>query len=213
MEQYREHSPQTERILQAMSQAAFLLDRQGGVCHANPAAEALLQSGDGLHCQNRQLTAALPEEQPALAHWIEGALSVAAGATGTYEPLRLRRLSKKPGLVMMLIPLPLPASSIGKLFDHALLLLVIDPVSRSMAATSTVERAFGLTHAEARVAVLVGAGSSAPQAAVALGLSLTTVKTHLARIFEKIGVNSQVALAKLFAALPFDPASSNEVPE
>ena len=204
---YRQHGPQFEMILQAVPQAAFLLDGRGGVLYANPAAEALLQSGDGLLYQDRQLTAALSDERRALARWIEGALSAASGAAGTlYEPLRLKRPSGKPELVVMPTPLPPPVFPLWELLDRARLLLnVIDPVSQRLAAATTVEKAFGLTPAQARVAVLVGASLSAPQAAAALGLSLTTVKTHLAHSFEKIGINSQAALVKLFASLPSDP--------
>jgi len=205
---YRQHGPQLERILQAMPQGAFLLDRRGGVLYANPAADALLQSGDGLLYQDRQLTAVLPEDGAALARWIEGALSAASGMGALHDPLRLERPSGKPALVVMPIPLPQPAFPFWGLFDHArLLVLVIDPVFQRLAAAPTVEKAFGLTPAQARVAVLAGAGLSAPQTAAALGLSMATVKTHLAHSFEKIGINSQAALVKLFTSLPSDPSN------
>jgi len=210
---YRQHGPQFETILQAMPQAAFLLDGRGGVLYANPAAETLLQSGDGLVYRDRRLTAALSDECTAFARWIEGALSAASGTAGTlYEPLRLMRPSGKPALVMMPVPLPPPVFPLWELLDRARLLLnVIDPVSQRLAAAVTVEKAFGLTPAQARVAVLVGAGLSAPQAAAALGLSLPTVKTHLAHSFEKIGINSQAALVKLLASLPADPSNSEPI--
>ena len=199
------YSPQIETILHATAQAAVLLDGDGAVRYANPMAEVLLQSGDGLCCENRQLTAAMPQEAPVLTEWIEERLA-GGGVAGTgAEPLRIRRPSNKPELVLMPVPLPQPASPRGERSDHAcLLLLVFDPVSRSPVPTGLVERVFRLTPAEARVAVLIGAGCTAPQAAEALGLSLTTVRTHLGRSFEKIGVNSQVALAKLLAVLPFE---------
>ena len=59
---------------------------------------------------------------------------------------------------------------------------------------------------QARVAVLVGSGLTAPQAAEALGISLSTVKTHLKHCFDKIGVHSEVALARLLSTLPINPA-------
>ncbi|MCL2716948.1 MAG: LuxR C-terminal-related transcriptional regulator [Alphaproteobacteria bacterium] len=205
------YSPQIETILQATSQAAVLLDGEGAVRYANPMAEVLLQSGDGLACENRQLTASVAQEGPALTEWIGERLAGAESRGAGAAPLRIKRPSKKPELVLMPVPLPQPVSPDGEDRDHAcLLLLVFDPVSRSTAPSAMVERIFRLTPAEARVAVLIGAGCSAPQAAEALGLSLTTVKTHLGRSFEKIGVNSQVALAKLFAVLPFEPPAAGK---
>ncbi len=64
------------------------------------------------------------------------------------------------------------------------------------------QSAFGLTVAEARVADLVSGGLTGPQAAGKLGVSPTTVKTHLKHAFDKTGVNSQVALARLIGTLP-----------
>ncbi len=43
---------------------------------------------------------------------------------------------------------------------------------------------------------------SAPSVAQALGVSLTTVKTHLGRCFDKMAVRSQVELALLVSRLP-----------
>jgi DNA-binding CsgD family transcriptional regulator len=64
------------------------------------------------------------------------------------------------------------------------------------------QRAFGLTAAEARVAALVASGLSGPQAAKVLGVTPATVKTHLSHAFEKTGTRSQVGLARLLSALP-----------
>jgi DNA-binding CsgD family transcriptional regulator len=58
--------------------------------------------------------------------------------------------------------------------------------------------------AEARVATLIASGLSGPQTAATLGVSLATVKTHLARCFEKIGVHSQAGLVRLLASMPGD---------
>jgi DNA-binding CsgD family transcriptional regulator len=83
-----------------------------------------------------------------------------------------------------------------------MLVLIIDPSSQTVAATSILRDTFDLTAAEARVALLVAQGLSGPRAAMALGVSLDTVKTHLARCFDKMGVHSQVMIARIVSALP-----------
>ena len=45
-------------------------------------------------------------------------------------------------------------------------------------------------------------GKSAQEAAVALHISPNTIKTHLARIFNKTGVHSQTALLQLLTTRP-----------
>jgi len=214
MGRYRHHGAQFDVLLQAMPQAAFLLDPRGAILSTNPAADALLRSADGLSYQNSELTASLSGERRALSRWIKRALESTGGtAVAPPEPLRLARPSEKPDLVMMPVPLPPAAFPLWELHDRARLLLsVIDPVSQRLAAAATVRSTFGLTPAQARVAVLVGAGLSGPQTAASLGLALPTVKAHLARCFEKIGVNSQAALVKLFAALPAPPPDGPDGP-
>jgi DNA-binding CsgD family transcriptional regulator len=123
------------------------------------------------------------------------------------EPLRVTRLSGAAPLLVVPVPLPPPAFSLWELSATArLLVLVIDPAARNLVAAMALQTAFGLTAAEARVATLVGSGLSGPQAAQVLGVSPATVKTHLARCFEKLGVRSQVELARMLSALPPDAA-------
>jgi DNA-binding CsgD family transcriptional regulator len=76
-----------------------------------------------------------------------------------------------------------------------------------LVAATALQSAFGLTAAEARVATLIGSGLSGPQTAQVLGVAPATVKTHLARCLEKLGVHSQVELARVLSALPPDRAN------
>jgi len=64
-----------------------------------------------------------------------------------------------------------------------------------------VQSLFGLAPAEARVAVLIGAGLSPQQAAEKLGISVGNVRTKLKHVFSKVGVSRQSALAVLLTKL------------
>jgi DNA-binding CsgD family transcriptional regulator/pimeloyl-ACP methyl ester carboxylesterase len=59
------------------------------------------------------------------------------------------------------------------------------------------EEAFGLTPAEARAAVLVAKGATAPESAKVLGISAETVKTHMKAILAKTGAKGAKDLARL----------------
>jgi DNA-binding CsgD family transcriptional regulator/PAS domain-containing protein len=206
-------SRQLARVLQLMPSAALLLDNRQRIVHANPAAEQLLRAGDGLTSSSNgglHLSAVLPAERIVLARSLAQALRVADGSGDHLgEPMRVTRLSAGPLLVVP-VPLPPPAFSFWELTDTArLLVLVIDPGARSPAAATVLQAAFGLTPAEARVATLIGSGLSGPQAAQVLGVSPTTVKTHLGRCFEKLGVRSQVELANMLSSLPAEPSVFN----
>ncbi len=204
-------SRQLARVLQSMPSAALLLDGKQRIVHANPAAEQLLREGDGLTSSSNgglYLSAALPDERAALSRSLGHALRVADGSDDLLSgPLRVTRLSGAAPLLVVPVPLPPPALSLWELSETArLLVLVIDPGARSLAVATVLQAAFGLTAAEARVATLIGSGLSGPQAAQVLGVSPATVKTHLARCFEKLGVRSQVELARMLSALPPDAA-------
>ena len=53
----------------------------------------------------------------------------------------------------------------------------------------------GLTKAEAAVAALVADGRTNREVATSLVVSVKTVESHLARIFDKMGVRSRTELA------------------
>jgi DNA-binding CsgD family transcriptional regulator len=207
-------SRQLIRVLELLPTAAVLLDARARIVHANPAAELLLQDGDALTCMTDdgpRMSAVLPDEAAALTLALAKALRVAAGSSDDLgEPLRLTRLSGAAPLLVIPVPLPPPAFALWELSQSArLLVLIIDPAQRNLAAAPMLRGTFGLTGAEARVATLVGSGLSGPQTAQALGISPATVKTHLARCFEKIGIRSQVELARILSALPVDPVLFN----
>jgi DNA-binding CsgD family transcriptional regulator len=201
---------QLASVLQLMPNPAMLMNAKGRITFANAAAEMLLRSGDGLSIDgdgDLQFTAAFPAESAALSRMLAQALAVAIGTGETLgEPLRLTRPSGAPPLLVLPVPLPPPAFELWNMLEPAsVLVLVIDPITQRRGKTSTIQSVFGLTSAEARVAILVASGLTGPQAANALGISISTVKTHLKRCFDKIGVHSQVALAHLLATLPIDP--------
>lgn len=55
---------------------------------------------------------------------------------------------------------------------------------------------YGITPAQLRLARLIVAGHDLVSAATRLGVSVTTTRTHMQRMFEKIGVRSQPALVR-----------------
>ena len=136
------------------------------------------------------------------------ALAVASG-TGSElgGRLRLARPSGAAPLLVLPVPLPPPAFALWEMLEQArVLVLIVDPSAQSRATAAAIQTTFGLTAAEARVAVLIGSGRSGPETAAMLGISPSTVKTHLKRCFEKTGVHSQVGLARILGALPIDPS-------
>ena len=70
-----------------------------------------------------------------------------------------------------------------------------------------IARAYALTPTELRVLLAIVEIGGAPEVAAALGIGDTTVRTHLARLYEKTGTKRQADLVKLVAGFSTAPAS------
>jgi DNA-binding CsgD family transcriptional regulator len=67
-------------------------------------------------------------------------------------------------------------------------------------AFEVISKVFTLTPTELRVLLAIVEVGGTPEVAEALGVAVTTVKTHLGRLFEKTGTARQADLVKLVAA-------------
>src|SRR5262249_17735737 len=85
--------------------------------------------------------------------------------------------------------------------DAAVLLFIIDPANRAGIPLPWVMDGYGLTPAEARVALAASSGLTVPETAYQLGLSRNTIKTHLRKVFAKTGTSRQTELARLMASI------------
>jgi len=75
----------------------------------------------------------------------------------------------------------------------------------SPSAPEVIARTYKLTPTELRVLLAIVDVGGVPEVASALGVSDTTVKTHVGRLFEKTGGTRQADLVKLVAgfSMPF----------
>src|SRR6185369_6192050 len=85
--------------------------------------------------------------------------------------------------------------------NPAAMVFVIDPAVSTTIPAEWVMDAYGLTLAEARVALQAAAGRTVPDIGVRLKISPNTVKTHLSRVFAKTGVHRQTEIVSLIASL------------
>lgn len=113
-------------------------------------------------------------------------MSIPVGAAAEDEPPH----------VIHIVPLRRSARDI---FAGADLLLVVNRIEMSagLPSGSLVKALFDLTPAEARLAHHLASGQSLAAAAAAFGLSMSSARTYLARIFCKTGTHSQHELVAL----------------
>jgi DNA-binding CsgD family transcriptional regulator len=79
--------------------------------------------------------------------------------------------------------------------------MIIDPEQDVEPPKTLMRRLFGLTNAEAEVALRVVRGDGLKPISEELTLSTTTIKTHLHHIFDKTDTHRQAELVRLLLAI------------
>jgi DNA-binding CsgD family transcriptional regulator/PAS domain-containing protein len=186
-------------VFDASIHGLFVLDRDGKVMQLNRAAEALIAGRRGLLVSGGRLVAREPNASRELLALIGRAASRdAALRTGGFMPLEPDPDS--PPLSLTVAPLHLPSAPLlGG--GPAVLVCVTDPSSGVRLPEEKLRALYGLTRAEARTAIALSEGATMREVADLLGISTFTAHNHLARVFEKTGVNRQSALVRLLIQL------------
>ena len=182
-------------LVERSSQGLLILDGSGQVRHANPAAETILALADGLDLTRGVLSAASPDATRALQ------ALVAAAASPDPEQRRggSIALARPSGAAPLLVTVTPARSPRLALYGGvpSVLVSVNDPGAAVDLPEQRLRQLFGLSPAEARVALQLLEGRDPRQAADELGLSFYTVRAHLVRIFEKTQTNRQAELVRL----------------
>jgi DNA-binding CsgD family transcriptional regulator len=180
-----------------MSQPAIVISRTGSVLGMNVQAANL----DGREFQISRGRLMLGDSGAAasyanmLGHIKSKSLLCVLGA-----PLIICRRERHPVLMLRVLPID---PSISEPFLGAAALLLLTDLTTLLPAPklNVVSSALGLTLAEARVAVALSEGHSTTTIADQLSISVETVRTHLKRIYGKLGVERQSHLTAIIAKL------------
>ncbi len=110
--------------------------------------------------------------------------------------LQIERPSGLRAYALMIAPLNLELSQLNYQ-QAAAMIFITDPEMQAEVPTEMLQRLYGLTPAEAKLAALLAHGKSVTEAAEELHVTQNTARTHLKHIFQKTGVNRQNELVKL----------------
>ena len=129
---------------------------------------------------------------------LRGAVDLmAAPAAGTGRRiLRLSRAGGETPLAVIVSKAPYALQNMEAGGSRGLACLaVVDPGRQSTPAPEVLMELFGLTQAEARVALQIGAGKSINEIAGEFGVKVGTVRSQVISIFAKTGLNRQQEVA------------------
>jgi DNA-binding CsgD family transcriptional regulator len=192
------------RALDQVAAGVIISDGECRVVEMNRAAEDILRRDDGLMVRDGKLGAYRVFEHDKLARFIaHAALGKTATAIGR---MLVRTRSGRVAYSLAVAPLGVELA----LYERPLaIILVGDPLARTLTETDLIEF-FGLSPAESRVAAALLAGKKVRQIAVELDVQITTVRTQLSSIFQKVGAKNQADLIRMLLSVPVLPAGLRE---
>ncbi len=198
LEGYKELQRAQYDVLDHLSTGVILLDGRARIIYANAAARSHSVEGGALRLRSTGVTTDSISHSRQLNGLIRSAL------LGT--PVRAMSVPRPDGHLLTVLVLSVRGKDLARftdagLSDAAALVFVMDPLNRSDIPIAWIMDAYGLTQAEARVALAASAGTTVIETAIQLGLSPNTVKTHLRKVFAKTGTNRQAELARLLASI------------
>jgi DNA-binding CsgD family transcriptional regulator/PAS domain-containing protein len=183
-------------VLEHLPQGLIALDGQGEVIRANAVARDILQAKDGLSLCNWRLRAASRTDDRRLQAALQSAVRSGQGAGfGAGGALSVGRPSMLRPLSLLACPLANPMAWLGRI--PAAVVFVADPEAEHETPADLLQRLYGLTGAEARLAERLLRGHGLTEAADQLGITRNTANTHLKRLFHKTGVCRQSELVQL----------------
>lgn len=186
-------------ILDGLNAGMILVDAIGRIVHINAAADAIFDAAGFLRTADGRLVARDARTNAALREMLVAAEAgdAALDVKGIALPLPAQDGER---YVAHLLPLTSGARRDTGLAYDAVAALFVRHVALDFSSPSEiVGRMYKLTPAEQRVLLAIVDVGGVPEVAAELGVAVTTVKTHLRRVFEKTGVSRQADLVKLVA--------------
>ncbi|MCA8967022.1 MAG: helix-turn-helix transcriptional regulator, partial [Planctomycetes bacterium] len=175
------------------------LDRRARVLSVNRAAADILADRAGLYRDARGLHGLRPSDDGRL----QKALADAVATAGSACTLQLARPTDLRPLSVFVVPMPHEQPQpVLREFAPAAMVFLHDPARRGVTATGVLQRTFGLSRQQCRLALLLAEGASLAQAAERMGIARETAHSHLKVLFRKTGVRRQAELMRLLHSLP-----------
>ena len=138
-----------------------------------------------------------PPADATLRHGINAALGQTGSVRGGTSLLCPRPSGLRPYVIHVL-----PFQHVtAPLAESRALVLILDPEQHPQPDTEMLRRLYGLTTAEAAVAIRLIQGDGIKPIAESMCLSAGTVRTHVQHIFDKTGTHRQAELVRTLLAI------------
>ncbi len=182
--------------LNRLTMGVVVVDAEANILFMNSLGTEYLAGKDGLTMSPSGLCrASRPAETAELHRLVK--LAVNASAEAPAHALAVTREDSERPLSVVIATLPAEHHN-----GRVAVLLISDLDRQTLPSADTVAKLFDLTDAEARLALALSEGQRIEDAAEKLGITLSSARTYLKRIFSKTDVTRQAELVRLILAAP-----------
>jgi DNA-binding CsgD family transcriptional regulator len=173
-----------------------VVDREAKVLFMNRSGAEYLAKGDGFSVSPTGICRA---QRPAKTAELHRLIQTVVDDTETAPPkaISLGRASEGRPLSVVVARLRPRAEA-----EKVAVLLISDPDRQELPSLATIGQLFELTETEARLALHLAEGLRVEEAAAAMGITVSSARTYLKRVFGKTGVTRQAELVRLIIAAP-----------
>lgn len=197
-QQARASRLQWSSLLDASDDPMLLLRADGRPIAANQRAEAVIRHGEWLALAQGRLQAARVADRPRLRAALQAAAEGRSPHRGDSR-VAIRATGESPPCIAIIASAPLlPVNEIG--LPQPAVVLILKMMGGEI-TPGVLRELFALTPAEERIAAAIGRGMSLRAASDQAGIALSTGRSHLKTVFDKVGVRSQSGLASVIARL------------
>lgn len=164
---------------------------------ANAAARTLANEPDNIQLSSQGITLPHRSDQQRLRELITCAIATSLGvglSSGGVMAVS-RGMGRRP--LSITVAQLNGSNGLFEIGKPCAIVLIADPEKQQTLPEDHLRLLYGLTKAEARLAVLLATGISLEQAAEQLAISRNTVRTELAHIFDKTNTRRQAELVRL----------------
>jgi DNA-binding CsgD family transcriptional regulator/PAS domain-containing protein len=187
--------------LDRLDAGVILVDAAAKILFANQTAEAILAGNDGLGVDQDGVRAVGLDATRALRRLIASCAGTAMVNGGPGGRMEVPHADGRLALRVVVAPFRAEEAQISTVclgvVRPVAILIVTETERERRLRKEDLRRQFGLTLAEADVALEIVKGDGRGASAARLGISATTVRAHLSHIFDKTGVRRQAELVRL----------------
>jgi DNA-binding CsgD family transcriptional regulator len=195
----------TLTALDRLPSGVLLLDRRGAVAFANSAAQRMLVNGDGLYLRKLynaagrgDLIAENAADNKVIGDAISATLNRDPYATPHFsECVTISHASGLASYTLQFSALGNQNEFGGDSSAYAAIIFIADSAQEVEIDPAKLQSAYGLTPAEARVAVALLKLGAAKEVAEKLGVSPHTVRVQIRHVYAKLGVDTRARFVKL----------------